>query len=117
MLRSALLALALTAIAAPGFSQAPERPKVKVDTGVLAGVTKDGVSSFKAIPFALPPVGALRWKPPQRPLRWSGDRDASQFALPCSQPVSADGKANGGGVSGAPAQSCPRFPSGARGTD
>ena len=42
----------------------PESP-VKVDGGQLQGVAEDGIVSFKGIPFAAPPVGDLRWRPPQ----------------------------------------------------
>lgn len=104
---SAFAALALTAaLCAQASAAAPDQPKVTIDTGVLAGASKDGVNSFKAIPFARPPVGVLRWAPPEKPGSWRGDRDATRFALPCPQPVNADGKANGGGVSGATGEDC-----------
>jgi para-nitrobenzyl esterase len=71
------------------------------------GATTDGVNSFKGIPFAKPPVGALRWQPPQKVDKWSGDRDATAFKLPCPQPTNADGKTpNGGGVSGTTSEDC-----------
>lgn len=107
MLKPALAAmLAVLAATAAAQARQPAAPKVRVESGVLAGESRNGVNSFKAIPFALPPVGALRWQPPEKPLRWVGERQATTYALPCSQPVNADGKPNGGGVSGATGEDC-----------
>jgi para-nitrobenzyl esterase len=60
---------------------------VRVDSGVLQGIAQPGVSVFKGIPFAAPPVGPLRWRPPQPPAAWPGVRDATQFSHPCTQNV------------------------------
>jgi para-nitrobenzyl esterase len=56
-----------------------------VDTayGRLEGVEHAGLSIFKGIPFAAPPIGAKRWLPPQRPERWSGVRSAESFGSAC----------------------------------
>jgi len=64
-----------------GAETAP--PRVRVELGVLRGVLVDGLRMFKNIPYAAPPVGPLRWKPPQASARWSGERDASAFGPPC----------------------------------
>lgn len=53
--------------------------KVKVANGVLEGVSESGVTVFKGIPFAQPPVGNLRWKEPQPFPGWSGVRKADKF--------------------------------------
>jgi para-nitrobenzyl esterase len=58
---------------------------VKIDTGKLKGVTTDGVVSFKGIPFAAPPVGDLRWRPPQPAAPWTGVREASAYGPDCMQ--------------------------------
>jgi para-nitrobenzyl esterase len=58
---------------------------VKVDSGQLQGVEADGVISFKGIPFAAPPVGELRWRPPQPTPRWTGVRQAAEFGRSCMQ--------------------------------
>lgn len=64
-----------------GASQTPEAVQVQTVNGVLEGrVSADGmVRSFKGIPFAAPPVGPLRWKPPQPAPPWTGVRQAVEF--------------------------------------
>src|SRR5262245_11782434 len=98
---SAALALGVM-MTSPALAQAA---KVKIDAGTLAGAEKDNVLSFKGVPFAKPPVGDLRWAPPQQPAAWTGDLDATQFKLPCYQPTTA-GRSNGGGVSGPSSEDC-----------
>lgn len=64
---------------------AAAQPEVKVHNGKLEGVSSAGVDSFKGIPFAAPPVGALRWKAPQPAANWKGVRSAAQFGHDCMQ--------------------------------
>jgi carboxylesterase type B len=52
---------------------------------VVQGSAGD-VVAFKGIPFAAPPDGELRWKPPTPPARWSGVRSAMEFGPACMQP-------------------------------
>jgi para-nitrobenzyl esterase len=60
---------------------------VKTKDGKVSGVTlSSGVRAFKGIPFAAPPVGSLRWKEPQPPVRWEGVRKADTFSNVCVQP-------------------------------
>ncbi len=59
--------------------------QVQIDTGELQGVIENGVEIFRGIPYAQPPVGDLRWRPPQPPAAWDGVRDASQFGHVCPQ--------------------------------
>lgn len=101
-MKTALMALAI-ALAASAAGAEPV--KLKTDAGVLVGDSKAGVNSFKGFPYAKPPVGELRWRAPQR-VSWAGERDATKFALPCPQPTNADGRANGGGVSGPTSEDC-----------
>jgi para-nitrobenzyl esterase len=55
-------------------------PTARVTGGVVQGVVKDGIASFKGIPFAAPPVGDLRWKAPQPVIPWQGVKKAEEFA-------------------------------------
>ncbi|MBX7172224.1 MAG: carboxylesterase family protein [Pyrinomonadaceae bacterium] len=61
--------------------------QVKTANGVVEGTgkQKSGVRMFKGIPFAAPPVGDLRWKPPQPVKTWAGIRDATKFGPRCMQ--------------------------------
>jgi para-nitrobenzyl esterase len=59
---------------------------VKVETGSLSGlVATGGVTAYLGIPFAAPPVGDLRWRPPQPAARWEGVRPADKFGMSCMQ--------------------------------
>jgi len=58
---------------------------VRVESGELQSVVDDGVASFKGIPFAAPPVGDLRWRPPQPAAPWTGVRQAAEFGADCMQ--------------------------------
>jgi para-nitrobenzyl esterase len=78
-----LLALTLLCLA-PRHGAAQD--SVRIRSGSIVG-TRDGeVAVYKGIPFAAPPVGRLRWRPPQPASHWQGVRDATAFGLPCPQP-------------------------------
>jgi para-nitrobenzyl esterase len=72
---------------------------VRVEQGLLHGVrSEDGaVCSYKGVPFARPPVGDLRWRPPQPPDRWDGVRPAESFAAAAIQPPARDHLVGGDG--------------------
>lgn len=52
---------------------------VKTANGTLEGLRESGISSFKGIPFAAPPVGQFRWREPQPVQNWKGVRKAGKF--------------------------------------
>lgn len=60
-------------------------PTVSTVDGSVRGSSKNGVNVFLGIPYAAPPVGKLRWQPPQAAKRWKNTLDATQFANTCSQ--------------------------------
>jgi len=64
---------------------------VKVTGGEVQGNVSDGVSIFKGIPFAAPPVGDLRWKAPAPVHPWQGIKKADAFGLACMQPENSQG--------------------------
>jgi len=62
-----------------------------VESGLLKGSVSGSVVAFKGIPFALAPVGANRWRPPQPVAPWGGTRSAATYGADCMQaPLSAD---------------------------
>ncbi|MBI1198591.1 MAG: carboxylesterase family protein [Phenylobacterium sp.] len=74
------------AATALGAGAAPA-PRVTIDQGALRGaVTADGVEAFKGVPYARPPVGPDRWRPPKPAAAWRGVRDATAFGPGCVQP-------------------------------
>ena len=59
---------------------------VTIQSGQVKGATRPtGGAEFLGIPYALPPVGELRWREPQPAKAWSGVRDATKFGAPCAQ--------------------------------
>jgi para-nitrobenzyl esterase len=78
-----LLSLSITVC---GQSAEDEAPTVVIDTGRISGVRLEGdMVAFKGIPYASPPVGELRWRPPQPVEPWTGVHDASEFGPACLQ--------------------------------
>ena len=65
----------------------PHEPVATTTFGAIRGEKMaNGVRIFRGIPYAEPPVGELRWKPPQPPTAWNETRDALAFGTPCWQP-------------------------------
>ncbi|MBQ6379091.1 MAG: carboxylesterase family protein [Prevotella sp.] len=61
--------------------------KTSVETGEVAGVLEGSLAVYKAIPYAAPPVGNLRWKAPQPTKAWEGVRVCDQFGPMPPQPT------------------------------
>jgi para-nitrobenzyl esterase len=75
----ACLALPALADSSPG--------RVRIDSGELQGVVAKDVASFKGIPYAAPPVGALRWRAPQPVKAWTNVRKADRVGALCMQKI------------------------------
>lgn len=89
-----LIFLIISLLFASGLAgQSFAQVRVKTANGVVEGTldTGTGVRTFKGIPFASPPVGQLRWQPPQPAKDWKGTRKADQFGPRCMQrPIFSD---------------------------
>src|SRR5215510_6839559 len=91
--RTGILASAL--VAATAFASVPafannsddndNGPVVRTAEGPVRGLTKNGVSMFLGIPYAAPPVGKLRWQPPQAVKKWKDTYDATEYKSSCPQ--------------------------------
>jgi para-nitrobenzyl esterase len=57
----------------------PDGPIVQTSQGPVVGSTTGPVHVFRGIPYARPPVGELRWRPPEEPRPWTAPLDASSF--------------------------------------
>jgi para-nitrobenzyl esterase len=84
---AAVLALVGSAAWSGMRASRPTPPRVSVEGGMLEGSVDSatGVVVFRGIPYAAPPVGRLRWRPPERAPRWSGVRRADQLGKNCVQ--------------------------------
>jgi carboxylesterase type B len=97
------LALAVSAttiptVAARGRLSAADQPAVQpqsltvtTDAGMVFGRTTGGVDQFLGMPYAAPPVGALRWEPPQPVTPWQGIRSALTYGNRCTQLADTNG--------------------------
>jgi|SRR5579871_127542 len=76
--------LTLFALCAAFAAPTPFEAVVKTDTGLVSG-SGTAVRSYKGIPFAAPPIGDLRWQPPQPAKPWKGIRVSKSFPTNCPQ--------------------------------
>ena len=82
-----LLVIFTAIIAVAQSDSAVNPPPVRTDSGLVAGVFEAGgkVVAFEGIPYAAPPIGEFRWKPPQAAPKWDGVRSAKGFGPHCPQ--------------------------------
>ena len=83
--------LLLAALATAGCALIPttglSQPVVDAPAGAVRGEAGEGVAVFRGVPYALPPTGWRRWKPPAEMPRWREIRDATRFGPACHQPT------------------------------
>jgi len=88
-----ILVAALVPLTAEELS-GPATELVRTERGIVRGQSDGAVDKFLGIPYASPPVGELRWKPPIPPPAWYGVRDATQPANECTQLKTVRGQGN-----------------------
>jgi len=79
-LRFACVVLVAVLVAGVAVAQ-----RVVTESGAISGLRENGLDVYKGIPFAAPPVGDLRWRPPVHTAAWSGTLKADTFAPACMQ--------------------------------
>ena len=84
LLATSILATAMAGCGG-GSSPASDPSIAATADGAVQGTVANDVIAFKGIPFAAPPVGPLRWRPPQPVAAWSGVRQATSFVHDCMQ--------------------------------
>jgi para-nitrobenzyl esterase len=77
--------LLVVVVAAAPWLSVSASTTAKVEQGVLQGTKEDGLTVYRGIPFAAPPVGELRWRAPQPAAKWEGVHPADKFAPQCVQ--------------------------------
>jgi para-nitrobenzyl esterase len=84
---SKFLIRGLLLVVAPATSAVAlaQSPRALTESGTIAGVRESGLNIYKGVPFAAPPVGDLRWRPPAHVASWTGTRKTDAFAPACMQ--------------------------------
>ena len=83
-----------------------EPVRVTTESGVLIGSTQDRSAVFKGVPFAAPPIGDLRWAPPQPLTPRLMERPAADYGANCAQKLNTNGAPNAGGAIGPISEDC-----------
>jgi carboxylesterase type B len=92
--RKSLVAIFLTAGMCLSIHAQVQSPTAHTASGDLVADGTD-IHVFKGVPYAAPPVGPLRWRPPEPVVPWTGVRGATQFGADCMQKPLADSRAPG----------------------
>jgi para-nitrobenzyl esterase len=66
-------------------TQGPRTPVVQIEDGPIRGFINEGVQTFLGVRYAAPPVGQLRWRPPQSPAEWNRPINTTAFGNTCPQ--------------------------------
>ncbi len=106
MLRGLAAWILALAIAGQAAATPPKPPRVRVEGGWVEGVERGPARIFDGIPYAAPPIGPLRWKPPLAAKPWAGVRPAAKPAPACLQKVNPSGAPNLGGYAGPVSEDC-----------
>lgn len=91
-MKPSLVSVFLTLLAIPASGgQAASPAPVMTEYGLVQGAAENGLTVYRGIPFAAPPVGDFRWRAPQPHAKWDGVRETTKFA---PDPYQGDGKGN-----------------------
>nr|WP_321353175.1 carboxylesterase family protein [uncultured Methanoregula sp.] len=78
--------------------KAPDTTVVKTGAGYVSGINQDGMRVYHGIPFAAPPVGDLRWRPPAPVQPWEGIKQAKEYSATCPQAKNENALSSPGSV-------------------
>lgn len=92
--------LAVVGLLTPWMAAAQTAEPVRLETGLLAGVrgSDTGIMVYRGVPFAAPPVGDLRWRPPEPAHPWQGVRHGDTFVTAYWANFATRGNPNGAGL-------------------
>ncbi len=84
-LKHLLVAGAVALVLHGTAAKAASGPVVQTASGRVQGFINSGVAEFLGLPYAAPPLGKLRWAPPEAPASWTGTRQATGYGNTCAQ--------------------------------